>query len=49
LSFACGVAQVEWQAAVEKNEMVQWLICPERYVEKVKGETVSKFAAILKV
>jgi Ca2+-binding EF-hand superfamily protein len=43
------ISLVEWKAAVEKNEMVQWLICPERYVEKVKGETVSKFAAILKV
>lgn len=42
------ISLAEWKAAVENNEMVQWLICPERYVDKVKGETVAKFAAILK-
>ncbi len=46
--MCCCGHQAEWKAAVENNEMVQWLICPERYVDKVKGETVAKFAAILK-
>lgn len=49
--YPCAVAttQAEWKAAVEKNEMVQWLVCPELYVDKVMGETLDKLAAILSV